>query len=132
MNPVSRCVRRLWLRWKNVGVSLTIGNRPRIADVRRSVNAKRYSTKMLNKLTTEERLYLATVKSLPCGVCGAAGPSDAHHIEQHKQFLCIPLCKDCHQGSFNGIHGQQRIWKVYKKTEMSVLNDTIRKLMICK
>lgn len=83
---------------------------------------------MLNKLSTNERRHLAIIKELPCGVCGASGPSDAHHIDQGLQYLCIPLCKDCHQGSFNGIHGQQRIWKVYKKTELTVLNDTIRKL----
>lgn len=84
---------------------------------------------MLNKLTAKDRKHLAAVKELPCGVCGAAGLSDAHHIEQGLQYICIPLCKDCHQGSFNGIHGQKRIWSVTKKTELTVLNDTIRKLM---
>ena len=84
---------------------------------------------MNNKLTPSERRHLQKVKSLPCGVCGAAGPSDAHHIEQHKQYLCIPLCRDCHQGSHNGIHGEKRIWSVYKKTELSVLNDTIKTLL---
>lgn len=84
--------------------------------------------KMNNKLTARERRHLAAVKEMPCGVCGAAGPSDAHHVEQHMQFLCIPLCKDCHQGAHNGIHGQRRIWNVLKKTELSVLNDTIDKL----
>ena len=84
---------------------------------------------MNNKLTAKERVHLARIKEMSCGVCGAEGPSDAHHIKQHKQYLCIPLCKDCHQGSFNGIHGQQRIWKVQRQDEMSVLNDTIAKLM---
>lgn len=84
---------------------------------------------MLNKLNKSEREYLGLIKEMPCAVCDHPSPSDAHHIEQHKQYLCIPLCKDCHQGSFNGIHGQARIWKVYKKTEMSCLNDTIRKMM---
>ena len=84
---------------------------------------------VLNKITASERRHLARIKEMPCGVCGAAGPSDAHHIVQHQQYLCIPLCKDCHQGGFNGIHGQARIWKVYKKDEMSVLNDTIQKLL---
>lgn len=83
---------------------------------------------MNNKLTARERRHLAAVKELPCGVCGAFGPSDAHHIDQGYQYLCIPLCKDCHQGSFNGIHGQRRIWNVMKKTELTVLNDTIEKL----
>jgi len=82
-----------------------------------------------NKPTSRERLHLGRIQEMPCGVCGQAGPSDAHHIEQHQQFLCIPLCKDCHQGSFNGIHGQKRIWAVHKETEMTVLNETLRKLL---
>jgi len=82
-----------------------------------------------NKITAAERKHLAKVKDLPCGVCGASGPSEAHHIEQHKQYLCIPLCADCHRGSFNGLHGQKRMWNVTKKTELSVLNDTIERLM---
>ena len=84
---------------------------------------------MNNQLTQREKKHLLSVKELPCGVCGANGPSDAHHIEQHLQYLCVPLCKDCHQGSYNGIHGQRRIWNVMKKTELTVLNDTIRKLI---
>jgi len=82
-----------------------------------------------NKPTKREREHLAKIKEMACGVCDTAGPSDAHHIVQHEQYLCIPLCKDCHQGSFNGIHGQARIWNVYKKTEMSVLNETLRNLL---
>lgn len=79
-------------------------------------------------LSALDREHFLFVKELPCGVCGAAGPSDAHHIEQGLHYLCIPLCKDCHQGGFNGIHGQARIWKVMKKTELSVLNDTVKLL----
>lgn len=84
---------------------------------------------MLNKLNTKERDHLARVKDLPCSVCDQAAPSEAHHIEQHKQFLCIPLCESCHRSSFNGIHGQARIWKVMKKTEMSCLNETVQRLL---
>jgi len=84
---------------------------------------------MNNKLNNKERLHLARVKSLPCSVCGDSGGSEAHHIEQHQQYLCIPLCADCHRGSFNGLHGQKRIWQVLKKDELSCLNDTIEKLM---
>ncbi len=81
---------------------------------------------MNNKLTPGGRRYLSFIKELPCGVCGAAGPSDAHHIEQGFQYVCIPLCKDCHQGGHNGIHGRKSIWNVLKKTEISVLNDTVK------
>ena len=85
------------------------------------------NSKNLNK---NHRRYLGMVKSLPCGVCGAFGPSDAHHIKQGLHFTCIPLCKDCHQGSHNGIHGRRAIWDVMKKDELSVLNDTIEKLFL--
>ena len=83
---------------------------------------------MNNRLTAAERQHLGRIKAMPCGVCGASGPSDAHHIEQHRQYLCIPLCKDCHQGSHNGIHGNRRIWAVKKLDELSVLNNTIKEL----
>lgn len=79
-------------------------------------------------LKAADRVHLANIKSLPCGVCGHAAPSDAHHIEQGLHYLCIPLCKDCHQGSHNGIHGRKSIWNVLKKTELTVLNDTVQKL----
>lgn len=84
---------------------------------------------MNNKLTPAERLHLGTIKSMRCAVCGAEGPSDAHHIEQHQQYLCIPLCRDCHQGPHNGIHGQKRMWDVMRVTELSALNETIRQLV---
>ncbi len=84
---------------------------------------------MLNRISARERLHLARVKELPCGVCGAAGPSEAHHVEQHQQYLCIPLCEDCHRGSFNGVHGQKRIWNVKKLSELDVLNETLRSLL---
>lgn len=84
---------------------------------------------MNNNLTKKQREHLAKVKSLPCSVCDAPGPSDAHHIEQHKQYLCIPLCKDCHQNSFLGIHGQKRAWIIRKMTEMDALNKTIEQLL---
>lgn len=83
---------------------------------------------MNNKPSKTESKHLARIKEMNCVVCGASGPSDAHHIVQHQQYLCIPLCKDCHQGSFNGIHGQARIWKVYKMDEMTALNETLRQL----
>jgi hypothetical protein len=82
-----------------------------------------------NKLTAAERRHLQRVKSLPCSVCRAPPPSDAHHVKQHRQYVCISLCKDCHQGAFNGFHGQRRMWAVKKMDEMDALNETIRMLI---
>ncbi len=84
---------------------------------------------MNNKLTDKERKHLARVKELPCSVCNTPGPSDAHHIEQHKQYLCIPLCKDCHTNGFMGWHGQKRAWITRKMTELDALNKTIEQLL---
>jgi hypothetical protein len=81
-----------------------------------------------NKLTAAERRHLALVKELPCSVCDAPGPSDAHHIEQKLQYLCVALCKSCHQGSLMGWHGQRRAWAIAKMNELDALNVTIRRL----
>lgn len=58
----------------------------------------------------------------------APGPSDAHEIEQGLWWLSIALCKDCHQGSFNGIHGQKRAWIVAKMDELKAANETNRRV----
>jgi len=78
--------------------------------------------------TAVERMHIARIKEMPCGVCGAEGPSDAHHIEQELHFLCIPLCRDCHMG-YNGWHGTKTFWKIRKLTELDVLNATIQRLV---
>lgn len=80
------------------------------------------------RISAAARKYLERIKSLPCGVCGAQPPSEAHHILQGRHFLCIPLCDSCHRDGFNGWHGQRRIWKVLKKNELTVLHDTIELL----
>jgi len=79
---------------------------------------------MNNKLTPKQRLHIGNVKLLPCSVCDAPGPSDAHHIEQKLQYCVIALCRDCH----SSWHGQKYIWKVKKMDELSALNKTIERL----
>ena len=84
---------------------------------------------MNNRLTAAERQHLGRIKAMPCGVCGASGQSEAHHVNQHQQYTAIPLCADCHRGSHNGIHGNRRIWAVKKLDEMTVLNNTIKEML---
>ena len=79
--------------------------------------------------------HMGRVKELPCGLCGAPGPSSAHHILEGRipgrkspDWLTIPLCFDCHQGSVNGIHGQRRMWQVMKGNEAQILNNTLETL----
>lgn len=80
-------------------------------------------------MTKAEREHVQRIKEMPCGVCETSGPSEAHELKQGQWFTSIPLCADCHRGSFNGIHGQARIWAVKKLDEQEVLNETLRQLL---
>jgi len=82
---------------------------------------------MNNQLNAKERAYVRLVKSLPCSVCDASGPSDAHHVKQHRQFTVVALCKSCHQGAVMGWHGQKRMWAIKKMDEMDALDITIQR-----
>lgn len=84
---------------------------------------------MNNSPTAKERKHLARVKELNCSVCDASGPSDAHHVKQHRQYTCVALCKDCHQGAVMGWHGQKRMWSLKKMDEIDALNITIARLL---
>ena len=84
---------------------------------------------MNNKLNARERRHLAAVKLLPCSVCDAPGPSDAHHIKQGNHFTTVALCKSCHQGSKMGWHGEKRAWAIAKMEPIDALNVTIRRVM---
>lgn len=86
-------------------------------------------TKNAKAITSHEHDHIGRVKQLPCSVCDAPGPSDAHHITQGLHYTCVALCKDCHQGSFNGWHGQKRMWTVTKLDEVAALNITLKRLM---
>lgn len=83
---------------------------------------------MNNKLTVKQRAHIQRVKELPCSVCDAPGPSDAHHIKQHRQYTVVALCKDCHQGPVMGWHGQKRMWAITKMDELDALDVTIERL----
>ena len=83
---------------------------------------------MNNKLTAKQREHVGRVKELPCSICDAPPPSDAHHIKQHRQYTVVALCKDCHQG-YNGWHGTKAYWKIKKMDELDALNVTIERLL---
>ncbi|MCB1281010.1 MAG: DUF968 domain-containing protein [Salinibacterium sp.] len=85
---------------------------------------------MPKALTPAERRHLAKVKALPCGLCGRCGPNHAHHVrtgqgmgQRAGHFCTVPLCPDCHEGP-QGIHGDKTLWRIYRKTEMDVLDQT--------
>jgi hypothetical protein len=82
---------------------------------------------MNSRLTPAEREHLRRVKELPCSLCGAPGPSEAHHMAQGLQYTCIALCADCHRGP-SGWHGTKALWRVRKMGELEALNETLRQL----
>ena len=79
--------------------------------------------------TVAERRHITAVKELPCSVCDQSGPSDAHEIKQGQWWTSVALCKDCHQGSVMGWHGQKRAWVIRKMDELDALAVTVRRLM---
>jgi hypothetical protein len=80
-------------------------------------------------MTSIEREHVAKIKEMDCVICNAAGPSECHEIKQGQWFTSMPLCSDCHRGSFNGWHGQKRMWAVKKMDELDALNVTIQRLL---
>lgn len=84
---------------------------------------------MNNRLTPKQRAHLARVKELPCSVCDAPAPSEAHHVKQGQQYTTVALCKSCHTGSLMGLHGQKRMWAIKKMDELAALNVTVERLM---
>ena len=74
--------------------------------------------------------HLALIHDLPCGLCGTV-PVEAHHILEGRtpnrkspDGLAIPLCWSCHQDPHNGIHGLRSMWKIMRKSELDVLEET--------
>lgn len=86
-------------------------------------------TKNARAIKTHELAHIAKVKALPCSVCDVPGPCDAHHIKQGQHFTVCAICKDCHQGGFNGLHGQKRAWTLRKMDEIDALAVTLERLV---
>jgi hypothetical protein len=68
--------------------------------------------------TVAAKAHLARVKSLPCVICGAPPPSDAHHVISGRfgsirasDFDTIPLCKAHHQNGPDAIHQDKAAWE---------------------
>lgn len=74
-------------------------------------------------MTKAEREHVTRVKELPCVVCGASGPSEAHEPEQGMWWISVALCEACHRGP-KGWHGTRDRWKLAKMTELKAINET--------
>lgn len=76
--------------------------------------------------TKAEREWVGLVKEQMCSVCGASGPSEAHHIKQHYHYTTVALCISCHKGAKMGWHGEKVAWRLAKMEEIHALNVTIQ------
>lgn len=83
----------------------------------RKVSAKR-SFYRASKEGQDALEYMLRVKGLPCVVCGAAPPSDAHHVihdrfgsRKSSDWDVIPLCKAHHQDGPEAIHNGKQTWR---------------------
>lgn len=82
-------------------------------------------------MNNHEHEWITRVRKLPCGCCGAAAPSQAHHLRTDQggaqragHYCAIPLCPECHTGR-HGFHGDRLRFTQARVTELSILNDTI-------
>ena len=73
--------------------------------------------------------HIVRVKGLPCSVCEAPPPSEAHEIKQGQWFTAVALCDSCHRGPLLGLHGQRRMWALKKMDEIDALGVTVERLM---
>lgn len=78
-------------------------------------------------MTAAERNHVERVKAVGCVCCDGGGTTEAHEIEQGQWFTSVSLCSDCHRGP-NGLHGTKTYMRVRKLTELSMLNETLRRL----
>ena len=88
-------------------------------------------TKNSKSFTAAEYEHLGRVRSLPCSVCDAPGPSQAHHIKQGQHYTVVALCPSCHGGPGypSGWHGTKTLWRIKKMDELDSLATTIQRLM---
>lgn len=86
-------------------------------------------TKNARRITPAESLHMQRVKESGCALCDAGPYVEAHHIEQGRHFTTVGLCTDCHRGPM-GLHGDKRLWRIHKMTEIDALNETLRRLSV--
>lgn len=68
--------------------------------------------------------HMHKVKQLPCVVCGAPPPSEAHHCRSDgtlkDDFKTISLCRNHHTGA-DGYHTNKRKWEARNGKDYSFL-----------
>ena len=86
---------------------------PRVPDLRGPIGQK--AAKPVNG-TRGGLLHMRSVKELPCCICKAPPPSEAHHCRSdgmaRDDYKTIPLCPACHRiGPLSYHGGGRKAWK---------------------
>lgn len=96
----------------------------------RSVSAKRAAHRA-SKAGQDGLAYMRAVKRLPCAVCGAPPPSDAHHcihdrygVRKASDCSVIPLCKTHHQDGPEAIHNGKETWRAKHGADHGFIKST--------
>lgn len=84
----------------------------------------------------EALAYMAAVKRLPCAVCGAPGPSIAHHCfhgrygsRKASDFDVIPLCSEHHDYPHpEAIHSGKERWAAKHGPDYGFIRATRERL----
>lgn len=74
--------------------------------------------------------YLEWVRSLPCNICQAHPPSDAHHVTgaglsmKASDYHTIPLCHSCHM-AFHDLSGHFADWTKERRKQWQLNTATL-------
>ena len=75
--------------------------------------------------------YMRAVKALPCVVCRAPPPNDAHHCihdrygtRRASDYDTVPLCRACHLDGPNAIHKGKEIWRDRNGSDHGYIEQT--------
>lgn len=106
------------------------GFKPRTSPVRQVSKKRQAFRKSLEG--KQAFAHMACVKELPCCICGAPGPSDAHHCfhgrfstARASDYDTIPLCVECHRSPFPGaIHTSKSAWAAKHGPDYSYIQAT--------
>lgn len=99
----------------------------------RSDKRKAYRASSEGKAALE---YMKAVKGLPCCICKAPAPSDAHHVicdrfgaRKSSDWDCIPLCKKHHQDGPEAIHNGKASWVALHGPDYAYVNQVQLKIL---
>ena len=103
---------------------------------RRKKSRKGFAPKSRKPPASEaDKAHLMAVKGLPCCICGAPPPSQAHHCisgrwgshkPDHRQT--IPLCIEHHQNGPKAIHNGKKPWEKKHGKDTDYIAETIMKI----